>query len=177
MPATLFRVNTIPLWVPLVVAMLGLIGTLSGALGGVIITQRRSDRRERASQLHALEREKARWAREDEARTFEQRRDAYAAIYEAVRDTNRSAGEWTAETKDTEALFRALKILEMYGTPRVVRAARQCWHTTIKRGNAVIARRGGPEYSVPAYQAQKRLVAEIRKELRIPDEPLSDQLP
>jgi hypothetical protein len=55
--------GTIPLWVPLVVAILGLIGTVSGAIAGVVITQRRSDARDRA----ARKCERERWAREDAA--------------------------------------------------------------------------------------------------------------
>jgi hypothetical protein len=39
-------VITTPLWVPLVVAALGVVGVVAGTIGGVIITQRRSDRRE-----------------------------------------------------------------------------------------------------------------------------------
>ncbi|MDQ2790066.1 MAG: hypothetical protein M3Y73_10250 [Actinomycetota bacterium] len=41
--------STTPLWVPLLVAVLGLLGTGGGALAGVLITQRRSDRRETAA--------------------------------------------------------------------------------------------------------------------------------
>lgn len=66
--------NTTPLWVPLFVAGLGLLGTIVGALGGVVITQRRSDEREQAAWDREMQRE--RWSREDEARTFEQRREA-----------------------------------------------------------------------------------------------------
>jgi hypothetical protein len=59
--------------------MLGFVGTLGGALGGVVITQRSAEKRERENRTDELGREHARWAREDEARTFEQRRDAYIA--------------------------------------------------------------------------------------------------
>jgi hypothetical protein len=47
--------------VPLVVAILGLIGTVNGAIAGHRITQRRSDARDRAA------RKRERWAREDAA--------------------------------------------------------------------------------------------------------------
>ncbi|MBM4722856.1 hypothetical protein GS439_09075 [Rhodococcus hoagii] len=60
--------NTTPLWVPLVVAGLGLIGTVVGAISGVLITQRRSDKREDASWEREWDRERAGWEREDEAR-------------------------------------------------------------------------------------------------------------
>lgn len=62
--------NTTPLWVPLVVAALGFVGTLGGTLGGVLITQRSAER-ELENRANDAERERARWAREDESRTFE----------------------------------------------------------------------------------------------------------
>ena len=70
-------VNTTPLWVPLVVAAIGLLGTFSGTIAGVLITQRRSDRREGLTWERERQRERDLWAREDALRTFEQRRDAY----------------------------------------------------------------------------------------------------
>ena len=75
--------NTTPLWVPLAVAVFGLLGTVVGAISGVLITQRRSDKREAIAWEREQEREKARWAREDAARTFEYRRDAYISFYKA----------------------------------------------------------------------------------------------
>jgi hypothetical protein len=63
--------GTTPLWVPLVVAVIGLVATIVG----VIITQRRSDRREKIAWERERERERERWAREDAARTFELRRE------------------------------------------------------------------------------------------------------
>jgi hypothetical protein len=79
--------NTTPLQVPLVVAGLGLIGTAFGALGGAWLTQRRADRREELNWNRDLEREQARWAREDTARTFEYRRKAYVNFYQAAAAT------------------------------------------------------------------------------------------
>ena len=83
--------NTTPLWVPLVVAGIGLLGTIIGTIAGVLITQRRSDRRERESWVRERERERERWAREDALRTFEQRRDAYIDFYESLREMARTA--------------------------------------------------------------------------------------
>ena len=76
--------NTTPLWVPLVVAGLGLLGTAVAGLGGVWITQRRADKRETVAWDRQQERERAQWAREDAARTFEFRRSAYADFYQAA---------------------------------------------------------------------------------------------
>lgn len=53
--------SSTPLWVPLVVAALAVLGTL----GGVYVTQRRSDRREAIAWIREPQRERERWARED----------------------------------------------------------------------------------------------------------------
>jgi hypothetical protein len=63
-------------------AVLGLIGTAGGAIAGVVITQRRSDARDRA----AWKRERERWAREDAARTLDLRREAYIEFYAANKE-------------------------------------------------------------------------------------------
>ena len=62
--------TTTPLWVPLVVAIIGLVATIVGTIAGVLITQRRSDRRETVAWERDRQRERDRWAREDAARTF-----------------------------------------------------------------------------------------------------------
>ena len=62
-----------PPWVLLTVAAIGFLGSIFGALaafGGVMLTQRRSDRRDAAAWAREREREHAHWAREDAARTF-----------------------------------------------------------------------------------------------------------
>lgn len=41
--------NTTPLWVPIVVAAMGLVGTVAATVGGVCITQRLANRREQDS--------------------------------------------------------------------------------------------------------------------------------
>ncbi|KXX60281.1 hypothetical protein AZG88_38225 [Rhodococcus sp. LB1] len=70
-----------PLWVPLVVAAIGLITTVTG----VVVTQILANRRERASWNRDLQREQVRWTREDQRLTFEQRRTAYVEFYESLR--------------------------------------------------------------------------------------------
>ena len=76
-----------PLWVPLVVAGVGVAATLVAGTVGSLITQHWSDRRETVTWA----REHERWAREDEARTFEQRRQSYVEFYEAVKALARTA--------------------------------------------------------------------------------------
>jgi hypothetical protein len=75
---------TTPIWVPLAVAVLGLLATAGGAIAGVLITQRRSDRREDMAWSRERERKRERWARDDAARKFELRRSAYVEFYEAA---------------------------------------------------------------------------------------------
>ena len=83
--------NTTPLWVPLLVAGIAVLGTLSGAIAGAVITQRQANRREDKTWARERERERESRAREDEARTFEHRREAYADFYEAVKAMARMA--------------------------------------------------------------------------------------
>jgi hypothetical protein len=76
--------STTPLWVPLVVAIIGLLATIAGTIAGVLITQRRSDARNKVAWERERERERERWAREDAARTFELRREAYVEFHDVA---------------------------------------------------------------------------------------------
>lgn len=69
---------------PIIVGLLGLLGTAGGAITGAIITQRRSDRRETLAWERERERERERWAREDAARTFDLRLERYEALLQAI---------------------------------------------------------------------------------------------
>jgi len=79
--------NSTPLWLPLAIAGIGLLGTIMGTVTGVLIAQRRSDRREREIWQRERDREQQLWAREDALRNFEQRRDTYVSFYETLRKT------------------------------------------------------------------------------------------
>ena len=81
--------NTTPLWVPLLIAALGVIGTVGGTVAGVVITQHRSDRREDVQWTRLREQERERWTREDVLRTFDQRRDSYIDFEEKLESTAR----------------------------------------------------------------------------------------
>ena len=76
-----------PLWVPLFVAGLGLLGTIAGTVTGVVLTQRQATRREALARQHERKRQQEQWTREDGLRTFDQRRTAYIEFYESLRDT------------------------------------------------------------------------------------------
>ncbi len=64
--------SQVPVWIPIVVALLG--------LAGVILTQLLSGRRETRRMAEEAAREERRWQREREARTHETRADAYAQL-------------------------------------------------------------------------------------------------
>jgi hypothetical protein len=84
-------VSSTPLWVPLVVAGIGVEGALAAGIAGGLITQRWANRREDKAWAREREREQQRWAREDEARTFEQRREVVEDFYQAVKALARRA--------------------------------------------------------------------------------------
>ncbi len=131
--------NTTPLWVPLVVAVVGLLGTGGGALAGALITQRRSDRREAATWVRERERERDLWAREDELRNFEERRDAYVDFYATLREMARTAYDHGMGLSTPEELAfewnmpaaRKLEHLRIYASPEVLAVAdaaySACW--------------------------------------------------
>ncbi len=77
--------STTPLWVPIVVAGIGVAGTLTAGIAGGLITQRWADRRDDKTWQRERLREQERWLREDEGRTFEHRREAFEECYQAVK--------------------------------------------------------------------------------------------
>jgi hypothetical protein len=86
-----------PIWIPLVVAALGVVGTVTAGIAGVLITQRRADRREEEISERERRREREHWAREDTARTFEQRQRAYVNYYKSIRRMARIADDLSDE--------------------------------------------------------------------------------
>lgn len=76
---------TTPLWIPLFVAAIGVAGTLIAGIAGAVLAHRWADRRDDKTWAREREREHERWRREDEARTFDHRRDAYEDFYEGVK--------------------------------------------------------------------------------------------
>lgn len=83
--------STTPLWVPIVVAGIGVAGTLTAGIAGGLITQRWADRRDDKTWQRERLREQERWLREDEGRTFEHRREAFEECYQAVKALARRA--------------------------------------------------------------------------------------
>jgi hypothetical protein len=84
-------VSTTPLWAPIVVAGIGVAGTLTAGIVGGLTTQRWADRRDNKTWERERLREQERWRREDEARTFEHRREVFEDFYQAVKALARRA--------------------------------------------------------------------------------------
>jgi hypothetical protein len=85
-------VNSTPLWVPLLVAAMGTIGTVLA----VVLTQRRSDQREAAAWDRERQRQRDLWAREDQLRNFELKRELYVDFYVSVQEMARVVYEFGA---------------------------------------------------------------------------------
>ena len=135
--------NVTPLWVPIVVAVVGVVGTAAAGVGGVLLTQRHADRREHAAWERERERERERWAREDEMRTFEHRRTAYASFYETLKDMALRAYDHGYGLSDEVELpegwqsptFRNLQLVSLYATPSVLDAASSAYNAAWRWGH------------------------------------------
>jgi hypothetical protein len=126
-----------------VVAVIGVLGTLSGGIAGVLITQRRSDRRDDKTWERERARERERWSREDEARTFDHRRESYVDFYDSLKVMARAAydkgygfheepelpDDWHTPT------FERLNRLRIYATPRVAAAAAAAYNAAWRWGH------------------------------------------
>jgi hypothetical protein len=173
--------TSIPLWVPLVVAILGLIGTAGGAIAGVVITQRRSDRRENTAWQRERDRERERWAREDAARTFEQRREAYSDFYESLRDMGRTVYDYGMGLPGApegpnlpfdwnRATFRKLQHLGLYASSEVANAAAEAYSICLAWGKATAHERDDAdfyEYQEANERATDFLLTAIRSDLAV----------
>jgi hypothetical protein len=169
--------STTPAWVPLAVAAIGLVGAVGGTLGGVVLTQRRADAREVENRAAEARRERARWAREDELRTFEQRRDAYIAFFEADRDAVRLFNQCQYHRPSrplpagwTGAMWVSLQRVEIYGSAATVAIAQRAfeivtvWESFPQDEGIVIEADNAPwkfieavraELGIPGADAQK----------------------
>lgn len=176
-----------PLWVPLVVAGLGVIATVCGTLAGVLVTQRRSDRREAVGWERERDRERERWAREDALRTFDHRRSAYESFYESLRGMalmayNHGLG-LSPEPRDQTlpegwqtGASNALQHLTLYATPRVYDAASVASNAAWRWGHATTHGQGDDAFydRQLAYDAAElELLDVMRLDLGIPEASLT----
>jgi hypothetical protein len=175
--------STTPLWVPLLVAGLGIVGTVAGTVSGVVLTQRQAARRDALSWDRERKREEQRWAREDLARTFEHRRDAYVEFYESLRDMafmiyNHGMGLCERPDGGDELPsdfqlpgYRKLQHLEVYATPFVGQPAQDAYNAALQWGVRVrFGRDDGDFYERQELYDRKsiELLDVIRMDLGIP---------
>ena len=171
--------STTPLWVPLAVAGLGITGTLFG----VFLTQRQANK----SDALVWERNQQQWDRDDALRTFDHRRDAYVAFYEAVTDMtlaiyNHGIGK-SAKPDDSDdggmpegfhlPAHRALQRLRIYATPTVTEAAEDAYgHAWLWGSSARYSQPDHDFYGVQAKfdDAESELLMAIREDLKVPND-------
>jgi hypothetical protein len=133
---------TTPLWVPLLVAAMGLIATLLGTIMGTVLAAARAERREDVRWQRERERQQEMWSREDRQRTFDQKRDAYIDFHQRLRVAELAihdmiykqgpalSGGWQLP------LYESLLRIRIFATPEVAKAAGDAYRATFDWGNA-----------------------------------------
>lgn len=179
--------SSTPLWVPLVVAGIAVVGTLLAGISGAWFTRRWSDQREDRAWDRERQRERERWARDDEARTFEHRRAAYEDFYTAVKalaDLAYNYGQgltgsdepWPDVDWEPEALEK-LHRLEFYADRPVAAAAWDAYNAAWSWGA-----HGNPskprdpafrERQQTYHDAETKMLTLMRNYLSIPEADLS----
>lgn len=130
------------LWPLLVSGGLGIGGTLLGSW----LTQRGATKREMTNWERELQREKARWSREDKARAFDHRREAYVDFFEELGRIQElvsifGAGEASGEDyfelgEDWRyAAWKKLQTVALYATPTVGPLALEAYDATAEWGD------------------------------------------
>jgi hypothetical protein len=154
-------------WLPLVIALLGIIGTLVSAQ----LTQRRADRREAARAELETARETKRHAREDAARLFDHRRDAYVGfLSKAGADMNawinyQAWGEGPPEPPEDTLLdlWARLTEVRIYGSAEAARVgeALYYWISADMFGGKEADHEGGYD------RLEAKFVQQIRRDLGV----------
>jgi len=168
-------VSTTPLWVPLVIAALGLAASIVGSVGGVIITQRRADRREDLQWQRDRETERDVRAREDALRTFEQRRACYVDFEESLRCAAQAiwdAGHGTGPPLEKAwhlSPYQSLHRLKIFATPDAALAASEAYGALWQWGSGRRARdEQAAEQGEKAYdEAHAKYLDAIRRDLGV----------
>lgn len=165
--------TTTPLWVPLVVAGLGVAGTISAG----IWTQMRADKREDIRWRRDREREDQVAAREVAARAYEYRREAYVRFMTKWREKlvalldakeQQASGQWDRDPDPPDDylvdLFETLIEVDSYGSDATSASAHAAYDALF-----ALAFRGKElDYSViEDFQRQ------MRSDLGIPDGPIT----
>lgn len=122
-----------PLWITLAAAGVG----AAGALIGVVVTHVLADRRETVRWHRERQRQADEWAREDAARTYEHRRDAYLAFAEEWHRHYKAADAWKLQNlpdppEDALAdLYKKLLQVQIFGTEDGRRAAKAAFDALV----------------------------------------------
>jgi hypothetical protein len=153
-------------WIPLIIAFLG----LGGGLGGVLLSQyfanRRSQRdreRDDARWQQEREREQASWAREDAARSYEYRRAAYVDFTMEFHHRHKEFIKGDEAPGDyLDALYDRLIGIQIFGTENVTQLADKAYDILV---NWVY---GDEETIRKAEDVLALLRSEIRRDLSIP---------
>jgi hypothetical protein len=168
-------------WVPLSVAALGVLGTLTGTVVGALVVQRRADRREDLAWSRERDREREQWQREDQARTFEHRREACVDFYASLQTTVRAiyncglalgphaelGDDWQFPT------FGKFQHLKIYASPTLAKVADDAYRCAWRWGSRTdlgVANDKFYELQELYDKAEVELLHEIRAELSIPGE-------
>lgn len=159
--------TTTPLWVLLVIAGLGLLGTVLGA----VITQRKADRRETLQWERMRDREREQWAREDALRTFEQRSSRYMDFEEQLRST--AVAVYEAQSGVGPALedgwqtpaFESLLRLQVFAMRETKTAAVNAYDSLLRWGEASVANSYHAEATYD--KAHDQYLDAIRRDMRI----------
>jgi hypothetical protein len=159
---------TTPLWVPLAVAGLAVVGTLAG----VIFTQMWNSRIDERRWARESERLREAQAREDVNRTYEHRRAAYVDF---LQELARLESLYTDEDRQPiepprgdspvfKGLYERHSAVRVYGTYEAQRAAFRCLDSFIEA--AVHPDQAG--HIGALYEAEDKYLEQIRKDLGVP---------
>lgn len=160
-------VTTTPLWVPLLIAGLGLLSAVLGA----VITQRRADHRERLQWEQMRDREREQWDREDSLRTFDQRSNCYVDFEAQLRSTAvavsdaRSGIGAVLEDDWQSSTFQSLLRLQVFATPETTAAALAAYDSLLRWGDA--SDEDSYHFEAAYDKAHEQYLSAIRKDLRI----------
>jgi hypothetical protein len=179
-------------WLPLLVAALGIVGSVGGTATGVVLSQRNATRQDAVTWARERERERERWAREDANRTFADRRDAYIQFADSLHEMttliyNFGTGQTHGPAKTADGrlppdfqlvTFRKLQRLRLYATPRTARQADEAYMLAWRWGNRTRFSRAEEDFyeDQSAFDgAEESLREAIRTDLGIPDASVSWQ--
>ena len=142
--------SSTPLWLPLASAGIAVVGTLAGGF----FTQRWADHRDDKTWQRERAREQQRWTREDQARTFEHRREVFEDFYQAVKALARRAydhGHGLDSTPELPLDWNAdaaakLNRLALYADRRLYDAAAAAYNAALSWGTKI--QHGRPDTAV-----------------------------